>query len=268
MSKQKKETLKDRRNNPLYNHGMIWNGNGKLLDWYDEVTGINFRYAQYNTRAIEDCPFRSAGCELVCYATKGNHRCPSVKESRADSYEQSKRADFSESIIYSIETEKLSKRYKEAVMIVRIHESGDFYSVQYLRKWVAVFEYFTDKNGVQFVFYTKSFPFFLMLNNAEAEVINNAMKAGILSINLSLDDTTSREQKIAYLKMIARFPLCNTYYCTENVEAVEHDDICECENCAKCGTCNKAQGKKTVVKIHSASRSDMEGYRENIMAEG
>ena len=58
-------------------------------------------------------------------------------------------------------------------------------------------------------------------------------------------------------------PEANTYYCTEHVDDVEHDNVCDCANCAKCGTCNKGTGKRTVVKIHSASNADMDVYRAN-----
>ena len=270
MAKEKRETLKSKRENKLYLHGLVLSGNGKLLDYYDEETGTDYKYAQFNTRAIIDCPFRSKGCEAVCYATKGNHRCPSVKESRMKSYEDSKRYDFAEAMIYTIETEKTSKRYKDSVMLLRVHESGDFYSLRYLKEWVKVWKYFLEKfeeTGeiiVQFPNYTKSFPFLNMLTDEEIDVINRAMRAGIVAINLSIDDTTSKEQKIEYLKCIARMPLLNTYGFTENVETFEHDNVCDCADCAKCGTCNKATGKKTVVKIHSASNADMEVYRNNV----
>ena len=115
---------------------LILHGNGKLLDYTDEATGIDYRYAQCNTRAIKDCPFRSKGCEAVCYATKGNHRFQSVKDSRETSYRETLKPDFPELMTNSIKKAKQSKRYKNAVMIIRIHESGDFYSVQYLRKWI------------------------------------------------------------------------------------------------------------------------------------
>lgn len=259
----KRESLKSRRENPRYSHGFIWDGNNKLLDWTDD-DGTAYRYAQFNTRAVQDCPFRSAGCEAVCYATKGNHVFPSVKKSRARSYEESKRADFSDAVIYSIRTEKESGRYKNAVMLVRIHESGDFYSLQYLRKWLRAWVTFSPADGVRFVFYTKSFPFFLKLTDAEKSALNSLLEAGVVAMNLSMDDTTTAEQKKAYLKVLVTFPKANTYYCTEDTDAVEHDNVCDCADCAKCGTCNRATGEKTVVKIHSASKADMDVYRANV----
>ena len=256
----KKLTLKEQRNDPRYTCSLLLHGNGKLLDFDDPESCISYRYAQFNQRAIKDCPLRSEGCEAVCYATKGNHQFPEVKASRERSHAESLREDFPERILYTISVEKQSKRYKNAVMLIRLHESGDFYSVQYLRKWVKIWKSLPD--GVKVVLYTKSFPFFLMLTEEEKEIIRETMHSGKLSMNLSMDDTTTTAQKVAYLRMLKEFPLCNTYTCTENVDEVEHDEVCKCEDCARCGVCNNSNGRKTAVKIHSASENDLRKYRK------
>ena len=250
------------KNNPLFTKAFIPDGNGKLLDYDDVESCVSYRYAQFNTRAVDDCPFASAGCKKICYATKGNHKYPSVKESRINSYEVSKEENFSDKIVYTIRYHLTTKRYKGCVMLVRIHESGDFYSVQYLRKWVKIWRELFDVDSVHFVFYTKSFPFFLMLNEEDKKLINSMMKKGTLAMNLSIDDTTSKEQMIAYLKMMAEFPLANTYRVTKHTS--DSDDKCDCANCAKCGACNKAQGGHKVVAIHSAGKSDIDEYDANV----
>lgn len=257
---EKKLTLKAQREDPRYTSSLLLHGNGKLLDYDDVESCVSFRYAQFNTRAVKDCPFRSEGCEAVCYATKGNHQFPEVKASRERSHAESLREDFPERILYTIGVEKQSKRYKDAVMLIRLHESGDFYSVQYLRKWVSIWAKLPE--GVKVVFYTKSFLFFLMLSEEEKEIIREAMRSGKLSINLSMDDTTTKEQRTAYLQMVTDFPGCNTYYCTEDVNTIKHDEKCDCADCAKCGICNNCSGKTTVVKIHSATENDLRKYRK------
>ena len=261
-------TLKEKRANPLYTKALLLTGNNKLLDFDDPETGKSYRYAQVNTRPIKDCPFRSAGCTAVCYATKGNHRMPSVKDSREKSFIETQRKDFSEAIIYTIETEIESARYKGKVMIVRIHESGDFYSLQYLKKWVKAWSHFQDDNRIIFCFYTKSFPFFNMLTDAEKAIINAGLENGRLAISASLDDTTTSEQFKAWLEFKRNYPLTNVYQCTENVVTVKHDDVCDCANCAKCGKCTHTTGKTVVVKIHSASKADMTVYRDNATERG
>lgn len=258
-----KATLKEQRTNEMYLNSLLLHGNGKLLDYEDIESCISYRYAQFNTRAIKDCPFASEGCKAVCYATKGNHVFKSVKESRERSHNDSKRDNFSECMIYTIATEKQSKRYKDAVMLIRIHESGDFYSVQYLRKWLKVWKAYKNDMSVQFKLYTKSFPFFLMLTEEEKELINSMLETSQLSINLSLDDTTTTEQFNNYMEMRKVFPKANTYYATEDPNKVKHNNVCDCANCAKCGICNHATGDTTTVKIHSASNADMKKYRKS-----
>jgi len=262
--KKAMETIKSRKENPLFTPALIPNGNNKLLD-YDDENGNSFRYAQVNTRAVIDCPFATEGCKSVCYATKGNHQYSSVQESRENSRNETKRKDFSESILHTIATHKMTKRYKDSIMLIRIHESGDFYSMQYLRKWLAIWAGIEGDMNTRCVFYTKSFPFFLKLNNTEKSLINRMLESGQIAINLSVDDTTSPEQWKAYHAMRKAFPKVNTYYCTEHVDNVKHNNVCDCANCAKCGTCNKGTGEVTVVKIHSASKADMEVYRKNIV---
>ena len=258
----KRETLKSRRANPLYTDGFVWSGNGKLLD-YDSDDGVmQWRYAQFNVRAVKDCPCRTKGCEAVCYATKGNHVFPSVKASREHSYDESKRDDFSDAVVYTIRTEKQSGRYKGKTMGVRIHESGDFYSVQYLRKWLTAWYKLKNDEGVCFVFYTKSFPFFLKLNDLERAMLNELLESGKVAMNLSIDDTTTPEQWKAYVAMRKAFPKANTYAVTEHTK--DGDDVCDCADCARCGACNKATGKRKVVVIHSASNADIDVYRANV----
>lgn len=254
------------KKSPLFTEGLIPAGNGKLLDYDDEKTGLKIRYAQFNTRAIDDCPFRSAGCEAVCYATKGNHRFASVKDSRQKSYEESRRNDFPEAINYTVRYYlNNTKRYKgdDTIMLLRLHESGDFYSMNYLRQWVRAWTLLKDEKRFNNTLYTKCFAFFALLDDESIALINDMMKSGQLSINCSIDDTTTETQLEWFRKMKARLPLCNVYYCTNNIDSVQYDHVCDCADCAKCGKCNKSDGHTTVVKIHSAGKEDLKKYDEN-----
>lgn len=260
-----KTTLKTLRSNPLYLKSLILSGNNKLLDVDNEETRERIRYAQFNTRPITDCPFASEGCKAVCYATKGNHCFPSVKRSRENAYNDSRLPDFSERMIYTIRAEMQSGRYKGNIMRVRIHESGDFYSVQYLRKWIRIWNaLYQDRESVRFTFYTKSFKFFLMLTDDEAEIINRGMRSGQIAIDFSTDSTMAIEQLTDYLSCVARFPLANTYTFEEKPTKEKYDHVCDCKDCGRCGKCNKADGLKIVVGIHSASNADMDTFRNNI----
>lgn len=170
-------SMAEKRANELYCDAFQTYGNDKLKDYYNEETGIFYKYAQFNTIAGFCCPYASAGCMIACYAKGGLHKMPSVKQSREKSYKASLDVRFAEKMVYTIEVELTSRRYNGNVMIIRIHESGDFYSLEYLKKWVKIFSAFND-GRVNFCFYTKSFRYFLQLSEEEKEIIRRGMESG------------------------------------------------------------------------------------------
>ncbi len=72
----------------------------------------------------------SEWCKKNCYALKGRHCWPSVKESQQKRLELSRRTDFVE-----LAVAELKRRRPQ---YVRLHSAGDFYSVEYARKWLEI----------------------------------------------------------------------------------------------------------------------------------
>tara|TARA_R110001606_G_scaffold374683_1_gene532607 strand:+ start:1057 stop:1659 length:603 start_codon:yes stop_codon:yes gene_type:complete len=112
---------------------------------------FNFSIPAYKTKSGKvTCPF-AAACVKYCYAQKGNYtRFPIVQELMEKKYEISKQNNFN-----SLMNEEIKK--KKATHI-RIHDSGDFYSIKYLAKWIQIAEY---NKEVIFYAYTKSIKFFV-----------------------------------------------------------------------------------------------------------
>ena len=112
---------------------------------------FNFSIPAYKTKSGKvTCPF-AAACVKYCYAQKGNYtRFPIVQELMEKKYNISKQNNFN-----SLMNEEIKK--KKATHI-RIHDSGDFYSVKYLDKWIQIAEY---NKEVIFYAYTKSIKFFV-----------------------------------------------------------------------------------------------------------
>jgi len=79
----------------------------------------------------------SPWCRAHCFARKGNFTLPSVQESLAWRFEQSKRRDFVERMVDEI-TRLRSEQRKYRLEYVRIHIAGDFYSAAYVRKWALI----------------------------------------------------------------------------------------------------------------------------------
>ncbi len=87
----------------------------------------------------------TAWCNANCYAMKGLHLFPSVKKANQWRLSLSLQADFVESAI--AELKRTNKQF------VRIHSSGDFYSEEYVNKWITICTRCPEK---QFLAYTKS----------------------------------------------------------------------------------------------------------------
>ena len=112
---------------------------------------FNFSIPAYKTKGGKiTCPF-AKDCIKYCYAQKGNYtRFPIIQELMEKKYELTKQNNFVE--LMSTEIKKKKAKY------IRIHDSGDFYSVKYLKKWVQIAK---DNKEVIFYAYTKSIKFFI-----------------------------------------------------------------------------------------------------------
>tara|TARA_R110002012_G_scaffold317929_1_gene535246 strand:- start:414 stop:1016 length:603 start_codon:yes stop_codon:yes gene_type:complete len=112
---------------------------------------FNFSIPAYKTKEGKvTCPFADS-CVKYCYAQKGNYtRFPIIKELMEEKYKISKTAEF-----IPLMNEEIRK--KKATHI-RIHDSGDFYSPEYLNKWVTIAK---QNKDVIFYAYTKSIKFFV-----------------------------------------------------------------------------------------------------------
>ena len=111
---------------------------------------LNFSIPAFKTKSGKStCPF-AGGCQKYCYAQKGNYtRFPIVQELMEQKYLLSKQDNFN-----TLMNEEIAKKKPTHV---RIHDSGDFYSVKYLNKWVTIAK---DNKSVIFYAYTKSIKFF------------------------------------------------------------------------------------------------------------
>jgi len=111
---------------------------------------FNFSIPAYKTKSGKiTCPF-ALTCVKDCYAQKGNYiRFPKVAEGMEQRYTLTKSLNFV--ALMNIEI------IKKKVNAVRIHDSGDFYSMEYIKKWVQIAK---DNPNVNFYAYTKSIPLF------------------------------------------------------------------------------------------------------------
>tara|TARA_R100001530_G_scaffold85369_1_gene59529 strand:- start:79 stop:678 length:600 start_codon:yes stop_codon:yes gene_type:complete len=110
---------------------------------------LNFSLPAYKSKTGKTiCPF-AKDCIKYCYAKKGNYTFPNVRNGLNKRYELTKTNQFVPMMNATITLERPTH--------VRIHDSGDFYSVEYLNKWINIAN---DNKDVIFYAYTKSIPFF------------------------------------------------------------------------------------------------------------
>lgn len=226
-------------------------GNKKLTDVYDAETRERIAaYAQFNLPARRTCPNATKACFKFCYAIR-DERFPTPRENRRANYDASRRDDFVERMIYTIETNLATPRYHNAVMILRIHESGDFYSKEYMQKWIRVISHFIGRNVI-FQFYTKCFDFVLSLDPISKAVLRLALTRHNVAMSLSIDESTPARDFKKIKQIRAEFPNVNIYFAIDGakLDGIQYDNKCTCENCAKCAHCTFTAGKTTAVAIH------------------
>ena len=128
--------------------------------------------------------------------------------------------------------------YKKANHItVRIHESGDFYSVEYLKKWLAIADACKDIINMDFAAYTKSLPFLVQVCK-EGYNLNTCNIHFLSSIWADTKETRKQETKELNLPIYTAF----------EKGLFDHNySECQCEDCGHCRQCFK--GKKTKERI-------------------
>ena len=129
---------------------LLTNTNAKIKKTA-KLNGV--RLYEFNLPALITCPFADS-CKVFCYADKGSYKYKVVVEKYAFNLELTKQPEaFQE----AIQAELIKKR----VEYVRIHSSGDFYSLKYLKIWVNIA---LNNPEVIFYGYTKSVPLFNSLD--------------------------------------------------------------------------------------------------------
>lgn len=112
----------------------------------------------WNIPAKTTCPYKTILCEKFCYADKAEKMYPDCLPSRQRNFSDSRKSDFADRMIYTILS--IAKGTRKKHIIVRIHESGDFYNKSYTADWLYVMAVCAVDKRIKFIAYTKSFPYF------------------------------------------------------------------------------------------------------------
>jgi len=206
-------------------------GNKKL------VPNDKVKFLIWSLPPISTCPFATELCKKFCYAMKAYRAYPNARNAWSENLEESRKWDFVPKMILEITKELERPSVKKAkVLVVRIHESGDFYSKEYAKAWMKIASYFVGyaPNKVKFMAYTKSIEYF------EDETIPENM-----TVRFSLWSDTKEEQKALAEKM--GLPI---YTAVEEFTTESKRERCGCIDCGKCCKCWNKSIEKLMCEIH------------------
>ena len=113
---------------------MISNGNTKIG-----------AIPNFSLPAIKTCPGQTDFCPVFCYGLRGHFTHRSREAMLERNYRRSQQDNFAGRMIRSIQD--------NASTVFRIHVVGDFYSPEYIQKWVVIIGALPD---VSFYGYTRS----------------------------------------------------------------------------------------------------------------
>ena len=106
----------------------------------------------YGLPAGVTCP-NAGACKAFCYASTGNFRFPSVAGRGIKNHAISQRDNFTELL-----TQALRVLAGKGVKLIRLHQSGDFYDVKYVKAWfTALATLAAEGSTLEAYAYTKSF---------------------------------------------------------------------------------------------------------------
>lgn len=214
------------------------NGNRKLRNT-DKI-----RFMIWNLPAVKTCPFRTAMCEKSCYARKAERVYPQVLPSREKNYNATLSPDFVDNMIFTIEKELSTKKYNGKLTIFRIHESGDFYNLEYAKKWVAIARHFENDRRIKFLAYTKSIIYF-----------NIPGYNTLLPDNFVLRSSLWKDTSPQYIELTEKMnlPIYTALTIPEMIEEKKNGHffrVCKCDDCASCRMCWNSKIKDIICEIH------------------
>jgi hypothetical protein len=142
---------------------MLKTGRYKIMDLITQNSKMaksgDGRYNFGIEASKRNCP--NAGiCKKFCYAQKGTFRFPCVGKAYTKRGDVTRQADFEDLMSKEIQRKRTLKN-------LRLHDSGDMYSLGYIRKWFRIMSKFPD---IKFYAYTKMV---LTFNYLKKEIPSN-----------------------------------------------------------------------------------------------
>ena len=197
----------------------------------------NNQFLIWNIPAVVTCLWKTPMCEKLCYARKAEVLYTGVLPCRTRNLEESEKNTFVHDMADILRWNFSRKKFEGKQIWFRIHESGDFYSLEYLEKWIKIAKKFP---GVKFLAYTKAVR---LVEMAKDDIPSN------LVIRYSVwEDTKPEEMEIATKLELPIYTAFNKKILDEKVKS-EGFTKCDCD-CKVCKKCYTGKITKLAVAIH------------------
>ena len=123
----------------------------------DGIDVYNFGIPAFQSETgLKTCP-NAKQCATGCYARNGTYRFKNVSNAYEERLKLTQHPDFVNIMVAEIKAKYLKSKAKGNKCIIRIHDSGDFYSQVYLNDWILIMEQLPE---VTFYAYTKMIQMF------------------------------------------------------------------------------------------------------------
>jgi hypothetical protein len=191
---------------------------------YISPGNLRMDYPTWSIPAEDTCPGSTALCRKFCYAKKAERQYKNVRTSRQMNLQETQKDDFVPNVI-----NELSKRKSH---YIRIHESGDFYSQEYLNKWMAICRALPDKS---FLVYTQNFTL-----DYSAKPSNLVVYYSVWPDSVGVPDGLRAYVVDSTGKKLTTMAINNTFTCPKGHTI---------EKCNQCNHCYDGRGD-VVFEIH------------------
>lgn len=195
------------------------------------------RFLIWSIPAVVTCLWKTALCEKFCYARKAEIQYKDALPCRLRSLEESKKETFVNDMIVTI-TYNLSRPLFQGKKVwFRIHESGDFYSLEYLKKWIEIARACPTVN---FLAYTKAVRL--------VELVKDEFPSNFVIRYSVWADTKPEELEIANKLQLPIYTAYAPKILDQKVRE-ENYNKCDCD-CQLCKNCYSYDNKRIAVAIH------------------
>lgn len=136
--------------------------NGKMRkSSHSDIEVYNFGIPAFQSNTgLKTCP-KAGLCAIGCYARSGTYRFKNVVNAYENRLKLTQNENFVDLVLADLNLKVIQAMDKGKTCLIRIHDSGDFYSAPYWDKWRSIM---IQRPDVRFYAYTKMVQFFKSQN--------------------------------------------------------------------------------------------------------